>query len=391
MRQQDIEKFIKDFELQQSKQNPSNNTVPHNEKKSHPCSLSSWFSHKHYNDSVKELADKIPSLGKLRKESDLIIIDNFLPENVANALQMYLKVLPESNWQLSTSDTDAKMHDYSQGSGSTKHSFAASEGVVINSSELQKVYKNTEATVMEKFLSILASSLQTAKTRNSTAAGDRQLNQKSNQLFYTFQCGRYTSGHFIEPHDDTAYEVFDTQNYHRDIAVVLHLSKSWDFEDGGLFLDLSVIPPHPVVPRFNTLVMFQVPRLHQVTPIENHCKRIRYSVFGWVLTAPAGASSSSAVTSGSGSSASGGTGGGGTNKRNSSSFNKVDINAAVTKKIHHDDVTAAPEPVPLPTDTSTAVTGVDTPATAATDTTETTSTTTGQKKKKNKNKRQWRR
>lgn len=285
MRPQDIEKFIKDFELEQSKQNSCSSIVSPSEKKTQ-CNLSKWFSTKHFNNSVKEIADKIPYLGNLSKESDLVIIDNFLPENVANALQTYLKVLPETEWQLSTSESDAKMHNYSQGSGSTEHSFAASEGIVIDSSDFQKFYYNKQSTIMEKFLSILSSSLQIAKTKDNKDQR-QQLNNK--KIFYTFQCGRYKSGHFIEPHDDKALEIFEGENYNRDFAVVLHLSESWDMDYGGLFLDMEAVPSRPVVPKFNTLVMFKVPRLHQVTPITKNCAHVRYSIFGWSLTAASSA------------------------------------------------------------------------------------------------------
>ena len=69
----------------------------------------------------------------------------------------------------------------------------------------------------------------------------------------------------------------------RDVAIILYLSKSWKFDMGGLFVDLAAQPAFPVVPKFNTLICFKVPRLHQVTPIEDATVK-RYSLFGWSLT-----------------------------------------------------------------------------------------------------------
>jgi hypothetical protein len=54
-------------------------------------------------------------------------------------------------------------------------------------------------------------------------------------------------------------------------------------EYGGLFVDLATNPPYPVVPKFNSIAMFKVPRLHQVTPIEDGVTKARYSLFGWTL------------------------------------------------------------------------------------------------------------
>ena len=101
--------------------------------------------------------------------------------------------------------------------------------------------------------------------------------------FWYFKSSLFYQGNYIEPHDDTGTEEIDGKVYMRDLAIVLYLSPSWGYEMGGLFVDLSVRPPFVVVPKFNTLVCFKVPRLHQVTPIETATKK-RYSLFGWALT-----------------------------------------------------------------------------------------------------------
>lgn len=93
----------------------------------------------------------------------------------------------------------------------------------------------------------------------------------------------------LQPFSDDA-----GNRYYRDLAVVVYLSKSWKTEYGGLFVDLAVKPPMSITPLFNSMVVFFVPRLHQVTLIADHCTRKRYSIFGWSLTNQALSSTSTA-------------------------------------------------------------------------------------------------
>ena len=54
----------------------------------------------------------------------------------------------------------------------------------------------------------------------------------SESRVYTFQMARYTKGHFIEPHDDTAYiELDDTPGHKwtRDIALIYYLVRFFFF------------------------------------------------------------------------------------------------------------------------------------------------------------------
>jgi Rps23 Pro-64 3,4-dihydroxylase Tpa1-like proline 4-hydroxylase len=99
--------------------------------------------------------------------------------------------------------------------------------------------------------------------------------------------GCYQREDYIEPHDDKGFKdvvVGDrTVQCSRDIAVILYMSKDWTEADGGLLVDYGASPPSAIVPQFNTLVAFRVPRLHEVTPVLTDAKR-RYSVFGWLLT-----------------------------------------------------------------------------------------------------------
>ncbi|CAE6920646.1 unnamed protein product [Symbiodinium sp. CCMP2592] len=70
--------------------------------------------------------------------------------------------------------------------------------------------------------------------------------------------------------------------YRRWVAAAYYLNKDWEPSFGGRFTDLSnpSMPSHHV-PEFNTLVVFEVPRLHSVEAV--HGARARYSLFGWWL------------------------------------------------------------------------------------------------------------
>ncbi len=100
-------------------------------------------------------------------------------------------------------------------------------------------------------------------------------------------------GHGIQPHDDKAFRAVAGLRHSRAVACVLHLSQGWRAEHGGLFLDLQQgadagggnnpdDPARAVVPAFNTLVAFKVPRMHAVTPVAPGAPP-RLSLFGWWL------------------------------------------------------------------------------------------------------------
>jgi len=107
-----------------------------------------------------------------------------------------------------------------------------------------------------------------------------------------FNAARYSSGDRIEPHDDVADKDFRMEDGQvircsRDIALILYLTKDWDETKGGILVDHG--PPgapteRNFVPKFNTAVVFQVPRLHEVTAVR--CKESRYSIFGWYYREP---------------------------------------------------------------------------------------------------------
>jgi hypothetical protein len=222
-----------------------------------------------------QAVDFVSSKGVLEALQDpanngLIRLQNFLPNRVARGLLALLKDKPASDWLASSSDIDAAMYDAKTGAGSTLHAFAASEGVLVDPSciEGKKFHETTNDDLMECFLHILTIGI---------------LKNDATEKLGVFQCGRYTHGNYIEPHDDSAYKDVGGVIYSRDIAIVLYLSKHWIVDFGGLFVDHGVFPSLPIVPEFNSLVAFYVPRMHEVTPIIESCSKKRFSVFGWIL------------------------------------------------------------------------------------------------------------
>jgi hypothetical protein len=106
------------------------------------------------------------------------------------------------------------------------------------------------------------------------------------ELVPSFSVSCYRQGDCIGPHDDKAHVYTKpagggrVQLHSRKIAAVLHLSKGWKPSFGGAFVDLE--GQREFFPKFNTLLLFRVPRMHFVGPVLSARQR-RYSVFGWWL------------------------------------------------------------------------------------------------------------
>ncbi len=88
---------------------------------------------------------------------------------------------------------------------------------------------------------------------------------------------RYDRHHFLSVHMD------ESPGQGRIAAHVLGLSKDWkkEWEGNFAFCNSKGKPVQKVPPRFNTLVMFKVPRLHLVTQVKPYAGASRYSLFGW--------------------------------------------------------------------------------------------------------------
>jgi SM-20-related protein len=93
------------------------------------------------------------------------------------------------------------------------------------------------------------------------------------------QATRYRPGDFIGLHDDA-----DQHGVERVAAYTLGFTRRWRSDWGGqlAFHDNRGDISRALVPRWNTLTLFQVPRLHSVVPVSLYAQAPRLSVVGWL-------------------------------------------------------------------------------------------------------------
>jgi Rps23 Pro-64 3,4-dihydroxylase Tpa1-like proline 4-hydroxylase len=95
--------------------------------------------------------------------------------------------------------------------------------------------------------------------------------------FTESQATRYSSGHFLNQHDDS-HPV-----HGRIAAYVLNMTPHWRWDWGGALL-FSDRPGHVAegyLPAFNALNIFAVPQEHQVSFVAPFAGAPRYSITGW--------------------------------------------------------------------------------------------------------------
>jgi hypothetical protein len=92
------------------------------------------------------------------------------------------------------------------------------------------------------------------------------------------QATRYLPGHFLTGHDD------GVAGKDRLAAYVISLNPRWRTEWGGLLLfhDARGDVTSGLVPCFNAMHLFSVPRLHSVSQVAPFAPVPRYSVTGWL-------------------------------------------------------------------------------------------------------------
>eukprot|EP01127_Copromyxa_protea_P009186 TRINITY_DN214_c0_g1_i10.p1 TRINITY_DN214_c0_g1~~TRINITY_DN214_c0_g1_i10.p1 ORF type:complete len:644 (-),score=207.53 TRINITY_DN214_c0_g1_i10:45-1976(-) len=179
-------------------------------------------------------------ISELKKNQGLVVMENFLPDAVASKLESVLKGILEHQWVATEAERDYEHNNIA-------HTFVSSKSFAYSES------------VFDIFRRLVP------------------------QQLMTISAARYTKGHFIEKHDDRALKTINEQVYERDIAVVYYLSRDFNEEDGGAFVDLNAgdDQPKPFIPKFNSLVAFNIPREHAVAPVLSD--KSRYSLFGWFL------------------------------------------------------------------------------------------------------------
>ena len=88
---------------------------------------------------------------------------------------------------------------------------------------------------------------------------------------------RYRPGHFLNLHNDKAGDE------DRAFAYVINLGKDWQSDWGGLlqFVDGGNDVVETFTPHWNSLSLFRVPQLHQVSLVAPWAKQDRLSITGW--------------------------------------------------------------------------------------------------------------
>jgi Rps23 Pro-64 3,4-dihydroxylase Tpa1-like proline 4-hydroxylase len=185
---------------------------------------------------VNSVIDNCNLLHLLEQNNGLVKISNFLPESVAQRISEALQDIRETTWNATESEQDYEHNNIA-------HSFVSAKDFP-HSEYIFNIFR-------------------------------RLLPEKES----TFSAARYTTGHFIETHDDKAYKNIDNHQFERDIAIIYYLTPSWTQEDGGILIDHQTGTNY--VPEYNSLISFIVPRNHEVTIMKS--QKSRYSIFGWFL------------------------------------------------------------------------------------------------------------
>lgn len=112
------------------------------------------------------------------------------------------------------------------------------------------------------------------------------------KMHHTVQAARYDAGGKITLHNDAMnwviqpHQVHDEERYpagtsvYRKVALICYFTRDWQQRYGGCFVDNMAVGPRVIVPLFNSLVLFTVPREHCVTEVAKDAP-MRYTLFGW--------------------------------------------------------------------------------------------------------------
>lgn len=215
------------------------------------------------------------------KSHSRIQIENFLSDNMAEELRVCL--LNDTPWDLTyyggergekISHQDLQKMD--------QQSLLALIDKIVNCSpnEYQFLYESymivtaylegrNQGHLLHKFLEVINSSnfLQSFRT----ITGDNSI------LKVDAQATRYSKGHFLKEHIDA------DSDQGRRYAYVLNLTKNWIPDWGGLLhFNSNNKVVDTMVPRFNTLNIFEVPQEHFVSSVTGYAGEERISITGWM-------------------------------------------------------------------------------------------------------------
>lgn len=93
------------------------------------------------------------------------------------------------------------------------------------------------------------------------------------------QASCYLPGHFLKQHDDDG----TPSQHERIVAYTIGFSAPWQAHWGGLLhlQNEAGAVEQTLMPAFNTLTIFSVPRQHFVSQVASYCPEPRLSIVGW--------------------------------------------------------------------------------------------------------------
>lgn len=179
----------------------------------------------------------------------ILLMRDFFPCAIADAVLAILEALPEDAWELSKQGRDK---------GAAHHSFWSADICDIPAlAPLRAVFWR----MLRSF--------------------------RGEPTLPIFSIGRYGASDYIGRHDDRAFvPMLSAGNvFSRTVAGIWYLTRDWGVEEGGCLRDLEAEKAaasgatSDLVPIFNSLALFEVPHWHAVTAVT--AERYRYSIFGW--------------------------------------------------------------------------------------------------------------
>lgn len=193
---------------------------------------------------------------RVRDHGGLLRIPNFLPRAVARFIYDTLRAIPDTTWIETAADEDVRQNNINHAFYSCKNNPGDA----------------CLASILRVFTIIFPDDLS------------------------VFSAAKYVGDHShgIERHDDRAYvpvkmeDTGEVVTCSRKVALIYYLgdgeNEPWHRDKGGMLIDCEAsngLEKHEYAPDFNSLIVFQIPRYHIVTPVKPPCHR--YSIFGWTL------------------------------------------------------------------------------------------------------------
>lgn len=226
------------------------------------------------------------------KENKFISIDNFLETEIAEILYMGLRSLTQKNLWYQVNYGNPRFYNPNlKGFKYISEHFTYKyekypvkniplDGLIkldsnrINTQHLESIKNNPEFELPESHpLRKFGDQI------NSNQMHDFITKITGHELSYnkvTCFASKYTAGDFNGSHNDG--------NLPRKVAFVLNMTKEWLPHWGGnlaIFDDSFTEIKRVFMPRFNNLVLFDVPLSHAVLPVSIFCQSERYALTGW--------------------------------------------------------------------------------------------------------------